>query len=178
MLIIDGISDATVALLLPHNSHSQWTPHWPFVASLAASKMRCMWSVCTIIIINSACFLSLVSFWPKIIVRHARTHTHAHRDSYRTAPEVSFTNQKRQREAARSRQIVENADRQPSRLLSAIYRALYGHHASQGTRQLLQIQLNMCADCTLYIVRFCSVLFCLGISINRSRLARLGQLDD
>lgn len=108
----------------------------------------------------------------------ARTHTHAHRDSYRTAPEVSFTNQKRHREAARSRQIVENADRQPSRLLSAIYRALYGHHASQGTRQLLQIQLNMCADCTLYIVRFCSVLFCLGISINRSRLARLGQLDD
>lgn len=113
-------------------------------------------SVCTIIIINSACFLSLVSFWPKIIVRHARSHTHTHTERYRTAPEVSFTSAKANLKGQRGRE-GGTADRQPSRLLSAIYRVLYGHHASQGTRQLLQIQLNMCADCTLYIVLFWSV---------------------
>lgn len=96
-LEIKEIRDATavrsVALPLcvcPPQKHWMDTP-LTFCGIFGSPKIIGMWSLC-IIIINSACFLSLVSFWPKIIVRHAHTHTEGQISNW--VLEVSFTSAK------------------------------------------------------------------------------------
>lgn len=145
----------------PVKTKIDWTPHRPFVASLAAAK--CSACGLCIIIINSACFLSLVSFWPKIIVRHARISNGARSFIHKCENESEV--------AARLSvwvwvwvwvEIIENADRQPSQLLSAINSILYDHQGEPRNSSIVANTIkHVCSlfslSLSLYIYIYSSV---------------------